>query len=140
MRFLDEAIRRAQYRRSPWKVVLLPVFALSVGVSWYALVELLLLLHKVLYHQLGRLNSQAPPSLPQIIVFVLPFFAVLLPSMVLSNFLVYYGIPEARRAFEKEAAVHPELGLAESNQSLIKLMRLVTPTALMACIVAALWP
>lgn len=140
MDILDEAIRRAQYRRSPWKLVLLPVLALLVVGGWYGVVQLLLLLHRTLYHHIGWLDSHSPPSIPQIIVFVVPFFMVLTPAMILSNFLVHYGIPPARRAFEKEAEVHPELGLSESNRGLIKLTQRVTPFAMFVCIIAALWP
>lgn len=95
---------RAQRRRSPWNLVLIPLAIGGVGATWYAFLVLLAAVrnlvvpeHSATLGELSRCEGMFP-----IVFFVSSFVAAIPVGLVLGNSLAWC-VASARRTFEKEA-------------------------------------
>lgn len=139
--YIARARQRAQRRRSPWNLVLIPLgLAATAGVA-VAQFSLVWLFHTAFYplHELRNFwpagISPGSFSLSLLMVFA-PLPGALGAGFMLANLLLY-ALPPARRAFDAEARGHPGTSFQESMRGLLRLTAWALPPGLAVALVAA---
>jgi len=135
MRYFDEARRRAQRRRSPWNLLLIPAMVLPAAGLWWGAVKSLEALHAVFYPAENLLTSSN--GIGPIVATLSPFFSVLPLAMIAGNYLVWL-IPPARRVLDREADSYPENRFLESQRQLIQFSKYIVPIGLGIGVIGAL--
>jgi hypothetical protein len=139
--WLTEARQRAQRRRSPWNLLLIPLsLAFWLGI-WYGLFRLVWAFHITLYprHDLqnfwleGTSWSSFVPSFTM--VFALMPGSICL-GLVLANCTAWIFTP-ARRLFEEESIGTNGASFREANKALLILSAWTVPTGLIGALLAA---
>jgi hypothetical protein len=137
MSYYEEARRRAQRRRSPWNLLLIPAVGLPAGLLWWAFAKGLEAIHGVLYP--GETLKTAPNAVGAIFTAVSPFFAALPIAMLVGNVLVQL-IPPARRVLDREAAPYPGTGFHKAQKQLLQFSKYLVPIGVAVGLLGALIP
>lgn len=141
--FLGRARLRARRRKSPWNLVLIPLFLGGAGAAGCAFFTLVWHVHTWIYpaHS-GRLRDFWPRGLgfpafaSSFLLAVPPCIAAIPVGMILAN-LVAWCIPPARRAFRREAEGIPWASFGESMAGLAWISTLLVPIGLALGLVGA---
>jgi hypothetical protein len=137
MSYFDEARARAERRKSPWNLLLIPAvvgpWVVVSALSAFELGKLHAFLHP------GPALAILPRGLSGILIAVAPLFAWAAPSMIAGNFLVAAVTP-ARRTLEDESTSIPDGDLSSSNKGLLKASLLLAPAALLLALLGAVIP
>lgn len=141
--YLGRARQRAQRRKSPWNLILIPLVVLGVGGSGYFLFRAMWGFHTWLYPaHVGRLsefwgkNISAASFVSSFLLAVPLFFAALPIGMILAN-LVAWTIPPARSIFVREAEGIVGASFPEAMSDLLKVALIVVPISLVLSTVGA---
>jgi hypothetical protein len=123
---------RSSRRKSPWNLLLVPLF-----VVWFATIAYALL--RGMEPLYVALNSTPPErllsgSVGGVMVFAGVAIAALVPAFILANVTVWL-IPGARRAMDCEAAEYPEAGFRASTLGLLRGALVTVPVGI---VIAAL--
>jgi hypothetical protein len=127
MSYYQDARRRAQRRRSPWNLLLIPAVLLPAAGLWCGIVEALQAFHRVFYP--GETLGTASHSIGPILTAVSPMFAVLPIAMLIGNGLVWL-VPPMRRVLDAEAAPHPGTGFWDAQRQLLRGAKYLVPIGL----------
>jgi len=132
---------RAQRRKSPWNLMLIPLCGGSAIVIWYALFRLVWWLHVILYpgHQLSNFwhkGASLGSFIPSFLMVFAPLPGALGAGLIFGNALAWL-LPHARRAFESEARDFPETGFRESMRRLLFLTVVALPAGVLIALAAA---
>ena len=135
MGYFKEARARAQRRRSPWNLLLIPAVLGTWLLTWLSSAW-----------ALGKLLRLARPGLEFVflpdsgggILMVLGLLAAWLPlAMIVGNLLVA-AVPPARRALDLEASTVPGTDFSSANKDLLKVAIFLTPAGLVVALLGAL--
>jgi hypothetical protein len=135
------AQQRAQRRRSPWNLILLPLGFIAVGVTWYGLFRVVWAFHLHFYpqHELrdfwgsGISFSSFVPSF--LMVFAIAPGA-LCTGLAAANCVAWLVRP-ARRTFDAESVGHAGTGFRESTRILFLCAAWAVSVSLFIALVAA---
>ena len=135
------ARRRAQRRKSPWNLMLIPLCGGSAIAIWYALFRLVWWFHVILYpgHQLSNFwprGAGLGSLIPSFLMVFAPLPGALGVGSIFGNTLAWL-LPSARRVFETEAHDFPETGFRESMRRLLFLTVVTLPAGLLVAVAAA---
>lgn len=136
-----EATHRANRRKGPWNLILVPLCGGSAIAIGYALFRIVWRFHVAFYpdHQL-RDFWQEGIALPSLVPSILMVLSLVPGSMatgfMLGNLLAWLITP-ARRVFDAEAQGFPGTGLAESMRGLFKMAVWTLPSGLAIAFAAA---
>jgi len=140
--YFERSFKRAQRRKSPWNLILIPLGILGVGLSYFVQFRLLWFIHVFIYPShyglfkeiLGR---KGPANFPQLL-FTLPiFFSSLVLGMMIANMLAWC-IPPARQTFEKESQGLSWVSFNDSMRALTIIAIYVVPICLFLGFIGAL--
>ena len=123
---------RSSRRKSPWNLLLAPLFVVWFATIAYALLRGLELVYTALHSTPSE--ELLSGSIGGVMVFAGVAIAALLPSFILAN-LTMWLIPGARRAMDREATDIPEASFRASTLGLLRGSRVTVPIGL---IIAAL--
>ena len=137
MGYITEARGRANRRRSPWNLLLIPCYV----IPWLFLVfGSVVLLGRLSAELHGVTASQVVPDTAGGILIALgSLFAWLGPSMIVANQLVSLVAP-ARRALDQEARTVPGTDRVTANRRLLKLSRMLVPAGMLLALVGLALP
>jgi len=131
--YLERARIRAQRRKSPWNLLLVPAVILPLGALWWSGVMAAELLHLKLYPGQYLLRSQ---GLGTVLTAISPFFGALPLAMIVGNFLVWL-IPPVRRVLDEEARLYPSTRYRNSQKQLFKLALVSVPLSFLFSVIGA---
>lgn len=141
--YWSRARERAQRRRSPWNLLLIPLVLGGVALTFYLLFQLMWQVHIALHPEhAGRLAEFwrkyiSFRSFVSSLLLAVPLGIVALPlGMILGN-LIAWSIPPARRAFEREAKGVSGASLHQSVVELGKLALFLLPFCLILSLIGA---
>jgi ABC-type sugar transport system permease subunit len=135
------AQQRAQRRRSPWNLILLPLGLVAVAVTWYGLFRVAWAFHLLFYpqHELRDFWGSGI-SFSSFVPSFLMVFAVapgaLCTGLAAANCVAWLVRP-ARRTFDAESVGHPGTGFWESTRLLFLCAAWAVPLGLVIALVAA---
>ena len=139
--FLERARFRAQRRRSPWNLILIPLtFGGWLG-TWYLVFRLVWTYHVWLYpdHQFRNFWHKGI-SFPSFALSFLMLFALLPGAMslgfVFGNLVAWLAKP-ARKTFEAESVGYPGTTFRESNAGLLRMAMWTFPAGVALSLLAA---
>jgi hypothetical protein len=139
--FLARARFRAQRRKSPWNLILIPlVFGGWLG-TWYLVFRLVWTYHVWLYpdHHFRNFWHKGI-SFPSFALSFLMLFAPMPGALSLgfiAGNLVSWLIKPARKTFEAESVGYPGTSFRESNAGLLKLAMRTFPIGVAVSLLAA---
>lgn len=140
-KYYGEARQRAQRRKSPWNVLLIP-FCLGSAIGiWYALFRLVWLFHVAIYpqHQLREFWQEGISFKSFIPSFLMVFALIpvaLIAGFMLGNSLLWLIAP-IRRIFQAEARGHSGTSFRASMQGLFRFGAWAFPIGLAIAFLAA---
>ena len=126
MSYIEEAHARAQRRKSPWNLLLIPTFATACGFLWWSFARLVERLHQSIYPSESITHATGAGA---IVASVAPFFAAIPLAFIVANAMIWL-VPPARRALNHEAQGHPGTTFRQSQQQLLAISKLLVPIAL----------
>ena len=123
--WFEGAQQRAQRRKSPWNVILLPLGLAAAGATWYGIFRLVWAFHIQWYphHELHDFWGSGIGFRSFVPSFLMVFAltpGALCVGMAAANCLAWLVRP-ARRTFAEEAVGHPGTGFRESTVALFRL-------------------
>lgn len=135
------ALIRAQRRRSPWNLVLIPLTLAGWFGAWYVLFRVVWAFHVTLYPQHAFRDFWPKGiSFTSFVLSFLMLFAVA-PGAMIVGFIFANGltwlIPPARRVLDREAVGYPGTGFREATGALLKLAVWIVPAGLIIALIAA---
>jgi len=127
--YLSRAAQRAQRRKSPWNLILVPLFVFGMLLSYAIQVGILWGIHILIYPtHAGKLSevfrTQTNVSFLEILPYLLFIVPILFSSLVLGLMianLLAWCIPPARRVFDAEAESVTEAGWVSFRESMMAL-------------------
>ncbi len=125
--YVAGARARARRCRSKWNFLLIPFAVTGIGLSWYWLTRLLLMLRAHFFPENAFLMNGT--RVGNIVTHVAPIFSALGIGFVFANLCVWM-IPPARRALEQEASGVKGAGFKASILALLKLTGILSAVAL----------
>ncbi len=141
--YARRARQRAQRRKSPWNLLLIPFGIGGVGGSAYILFQIMWRIHVALYPgHAGRFNEfwQGGVSFASFVssfLLLVPLFVASLPIGLMFTNCVAWCIVPARRAFEREAEGVKWASFRESMRGLWVIVRIVVPGCLLLSFIGA---
>lgn len=142
--YSERARQRAQRRRSPWNLVLIPLSLGSMAFIWYALFQLMWRVHTWFYpSHVGRLREFWAEGLDfsafmSSFLLLMPLLFAGIPlGMIFAN-AVAWCIPAARRAFAREAEGVKWASFPEAMEGLTKIALVMVPICLILSFLGAL--
>jgi ABC-type sugar transport system permease subunit len=132
---------RAQRRKSPWNLVLIPLCGGPAIAIWYLLFRLVWWFHAMLYpgHQLPdfwRKGISFASFVPSFLM-VFPLLPGALGTGLIFGNALAWLLPRVRRVFEAEAGDYPETSFRESMRRLFLLTLVSLPIGLLIALAAA---
>lgn len=142
--YLGRSRQRAQRRRSPWNLVLIPLGLGSIAFIWYVLFQLMWRVHTWFYpNHVGRLwefwaeGLDFSTFMSSFLLFMPLLFAGIPLGMIFAN-AVAWCIPPARSAFAREAEGVKWASFPEAMEGLTKMALVMVPICLILSFVGAL--
>jgi len=136
MNYFDKARHRAQRRKSPWNLLLIPAVLIPLAaiyvVSLIAVESLRTQIHP------GETLRNAS-GFGAILVTVSPFFGAIPLGMILGNLFVWL-IPPARRVLDAEAIPYPETTFWNAQKTLVKFTFAIVPLSVALTILGIQMP
>jgi hypothetical protein len=134
--YIGRARQRAQRRKSPWNLVLIPLGAGLIAGTAYVLFRIMWVVHTAIYpSHAGRLaefwgKNISLASFASSFLLVVPLFFAAIPiGMILANAIARL-IPAARRIFDREAEGIAGASFAEAILALGKVALVLVPVCL----------
>lgn len=141
--YLKRTQERAQRRRSPWNLLLIPFFTLGGGGSAYLLFQAMWRIHLLFYPEhAGRVtefwrSGLSFRSFVSSFLLLMPLLFASVPiGLILANALAWCVSP-ARRAFEREAEGVKWASFRQSMHGLWLMARLVVPACFLLSFIGA---
>jgi hypothetical protein len=141
--YLGRARQRAQRRRSPWNIILIPLVLCSWGSITYGLFRVMWHAHTLLYPaHAGRLrefwgrNISGPSFVSSFMLFMPLLFAAIPLGMMVAD-CIAWCIPPARHAFEREAQGVEWVSFPEAMRSLWRISLVAVPVCVFLSLVGA---
>lgn len=140
-KFYAEARARAQRRRSPWNLILIPLVLGGWLSAWYVLFRLVWAFHQFLYptHQFRDFwqpGISFSSFVPSFLMTFAPVPGAICLGMVAANCIAWL-IPPARRTFDAESVGYPGTSFREATGALLKAASFATPFGLIIALIAA---
>lgn len=142
--YFERARQRAKRRKSPWNLVLIPLWVGSMAFICYALFQLMWGVHAWLYpDHVGRFREfwagriGLPAFVSSFLLLIPLLFAAIPLGMIFAN-AVAWCIPPARRVFEREAKGVKWTSFPEAMKGLTKIALVMVPICLMLSFIGAL--
>jgi hypothetical protein len=137
MGYITEARARANRRRSPWNLLLIPCYV----IPWFLLVFSSVVVLGKLSAELHAVTALQviPDTVGGILIALGALSAWLGPSMIVANQLVAV-VPPARRALDREAGTVPGTDRSSANRRLLKLSSVLVPAGLLLALVGVVIP
>ena len=138
--YWDRARERQRSSKTIWDLIFLPIGFAAIGGYWYCFFRFFLWLHFLAYPaDLPREKSflSGPLTLPQALMFLLPFFSSMPLGFMTSNVLMWL-FPPAREASEAKAKGVKWASLRESQLGLFRVALLLVPIGFIGGIIGAL--
>ena len=132
--YLKRARVRAQRRKSPWNLLLIPAVVIPFGGLWWSGVMAAELLHLRLYPGQHLLKSQ---GLGPVLAAISPFFGALPLAMIIGNLLVRL-IPPVRRVLDEETRLFPFTKYRNGQKQLFKIALVLVPLSFLFLVIGAL--
>lgn len=141
--FFDRAHRRAQRRKSPWNLLLIPLALGGIVLSAYVLFQIMWRVHIAVYpehaNKLGEFWGEgiSPRSFISSFLLLVPLLIAAAPlGLMLANILAWCITP-ARKVFDKEAQGVKWASLSESMHGLAKVALIALPLCLLLSLIGA---
>ncbi len=141
--YVERAQQRAQRRKSPWNLLLIPFGIGGVAGSAYLLFQIMWRIHIAFYpDHAGRFGEfwgegvSFPSFISSFLLLIPLLFAGLLIGLMFAN-CVAWCIAPARRAFDREAEGVKWASFRESMHGLWAIGRIVVPVCLLLSFIGA---
>jgi hypothetical protein len=137
---LRERMReRAKRRKSPWNVVLFPLFFGGMAATWYGFLWLVVGARNLVLHGhvagVDELMRSGPRGFLAGVCFVGAIFGAIPFGGLVAN-CILWCIPQARRVFEREARGVRHASFTEAKRDLLLFVRYVSLPAFVLALVA----
>lgn len=141
--YFRRAQQRAARRKSPWNLILIPLFLGGAGLISYALFQIMWYIHVIIYPaHIGKLGEFwgkgiGASSFISSFLLVMPLLFASIPiSMLLTNAILWLVAP-ARRAFDREARGIKWASFRESIAGLWAITLIIVPILLSLSLLGA---
>lgn len=133
--YFQRARQRAQRRKSPWNLILIPLAIGGIGTAWFLLARGLLNLQHIFIPDSAILSGYI--RVGSILMFVFPVFPSIGIGMIMAN-LIAWCIPPARKVFEKEAKGIKSTSFTKANRHLIIFSLILFAAVAPMCLLGAM--
>jgi len=141
--YLERARARAQKRKSPWNLLLIPFFLAGIPSITYALFRIMWIVHTTFYPQHAGQLREFWGSQIGFFAFVSSFlmlvpllFAAIPLTLMIAN-SIFWLVRPARRAFEREAGDDESMSFSGAMSQLWAISKWIVPICLLLSLVGA---
>ena len=139
--YYERARQRAERRKSPWNIILVPLVLGGVGLSAYILCQIMWQVHTALCPADAGMGLRqvvgGRMSLPVFLLFFPLYFASIPLGFLIANWIAWC-IGPARQAFDKEASGVKGTSFRASQSGLWMIAKFVVPVCLLLSFIGAL--